>query len=247
MEFWKKFIQDSKKTSNVIVSDERVRKETDRISAQMFYLIMGLVVLGFVVLLLDGYPPRTWILPIIAIVSGIGFVVIAKLRKGLFGVKKMDEALIEIERSILSMGYFIMFFQLMIGQLIFMLVEKEFTAVGIIYFIEWIVPGLVYAFRVSKEGLNIHGSRANKNWWERYSKLMIIPTSIVYGLITLPFDLRDWREDGAITSDEIVLHIVGSLVFGILFYLIESLSYKHGEKRADKMVEKVTKGEAKDV
>ena len=120
--------------------DERIEKESNRMSAKMYYLMSVLAIVSIVVKVCYKLPVYVYALELISLaVSGI-FCVVSELKYGMMFIKNKDEELLSIHYKVLSRAMRIGFWIIIIGEILFMFIAKGYWGWGVLYIAIWGIP-----------------------------------------------------------------------------------------------------------
>lgn len=224
------------KRKNKQVTDERILKESNRLSAKLYYAMVILSVLSLVVKLICRVP---WFLMGVEVaalaVSGI-YVLIRQGKNGILFLKDKDETLKTIQEEILAKAMSIMLGVMLLGELIFVFVAEEYLAWTLSYLAIWFVPALVYTIVAIKKGLFIWGGKKRETEGKKNFKLRVLIGASFFGVFMgFPMLFRD-----GVFQPVGILWIIGmAAMWGIPFYLVMTAMMKVSEKAADKQVKEV--------
>lgn len=220
--------------------DERLEKESNVLSAKMFYVITFLLLISLIIKLVSKLPFQVYALEVLCLLaSGIYFFTM-EIGKGILAVRKKDEALLEIHRSVLAKAFMIDFWLLLAGELIFIYVLKDYFVWVLSYMIAWMLPALVIAIASITKGWLIRGGKAQGKKDRKSVLIRVILGSAAFGILT---GFPDLYHDGAFHVKGILSIIGMGATWGILFYLSMSFLIRLSEKRADKRLESVDNDE----
>lgn len=226
-----------KKNSNLIRKrkpDERLEKEGNVLLAKMFYVITFLLLVSLIVKLVCKLPIHVYALEVLCLVSSGIYFLVQEIRKGILGVRKKDEALREIHRSVLSKACLIDFDLLVIGELIFFYVVKDHSDWVLSYMVTWGLPGLVITIASVKKGWLIRAGKEQRKKGQKSFLVRVILGSLVFGIL---MGYSDLYHDGAFHAKGILSIIGMGAGWGVLFYfgmtLISRLSTKHADQRLE--------------
>lgn len=229
----------SKKKTQVM--DERIEKESNKLTAKLFYVQTVLVALLLVGKLLAKLSWKAYLLEIICLVAGVGFVLIAEIGKGIFLLKDKDAALTGIHQSVLAKGYSLEMALLLVGELVFMYVLPEYFLWLIGYFGAWFVPAVILTVVSVKKGWLQWGSKNRQVEGKQNLKKRVAIGGVEFGLMMIPIQLPMWLADGALSFKEILMIPFEMVMFGVLFYILFTLMVDKGEKKANS--DALTEGE----
>ena len=98
--------------------DERIEKESNRISGKMYYLMNIFMIVSIVVKLFYKVPVYVYALELLTLaVSGILFLV-SESKYGILFLKEKDEELLSIHNKILTKAMMISFWMIIIGEIL---------------------------------------------------------------------------------------------------------------------------------
>ena len=215
------------------VVDERIQKESNKLSAKMFYLLSLLVAVLLVIKIMNRLPFQVYALEVITLVAGIIYLVVAEVQDGIFMIKERDEVLTTLHEDNLAKAMNLEFMLLVMGELLFMFLLKEHFIWLPAYFLVWLPPALIITIASIKNGWIIWGTKKREKKGKKEFKKRVAIGSLFYGVIVGAPRLF---KDGAFDPTGI-LWILGLAAFwGILFYLIMSGMMKVSEKKADSNV-----------
>jgi len=212
------------------VVDERIEKESNRLSAKMFYVLTVFTAILLAVKIAKGLPVVVYLLEIVTLLAGIIYYVVAEVKSGIFLAKERDEVLTVMHEKNLAKAMDIEFKVLVFGELIFMFVLKEYFLWLAAYLLVWMIPALIITVASIKNGWIIWGTKKREKEGKKDFKKRVAIGSIFYGVIVGgPMCFKD-----GVFQPEGILSILGLAAFwGILFYLLMSGMMKVAEKKAD--------------
>lgn len=222
------------KRKNKQMPDERILKETNHLSAMLYYAMVILSILSIVVKLICRQPLLLMGVEALALlVSGI-YVVVREKKNGILFLKNKDDALKTIQEEILAKAMTIILNIILFGELVFIFVAEEYLVWIVSYLAIWFVPALIYTIVVIKRGLFIWGGQKREKEGKKNFKLRVIIGSAFFGLfVGFPMLFRD-----GVFQPSGILWILGlGAMWGIPFYLVMVGMMKVSEKSADKQVE----------
>lgn len=214
--------------------DERVEKESNVLTAKMFYVITPLLVISLIVKLVCRLPFQVYALELLCLLVSGGYFLVQEIGKGILLVRKKDEALFEIHYAALSRAFMADFYLLIIGELIYIYVVKDYFWWVLSYMVAWLLPGLVITIVSVKEGWLLRSGKAQGKAGKKRFLISVILGSAVYGIL---MGFPDFYHDGAFHAKGI-LYIIGmGTGWGTFFYFVMNHLIKVSEKRADKRLE----------
>ncbi|MCR5754564.1 MAG: hypothetical protein K6G30_07125 [Acetatifactor sp.] len=213
--------------------DERIEKESNRLSAKMFYLISILMVASIIAKLYYKVPLYVYTLELISLaVSGI-FCIVSEWKHGILLLTKKDEALLSIHHKILAKAFTLSFEIIITGELLFLFVAKEYIKWLGLYLVIWGVPALLITYFSIKNGWFIWGTEKKEKDGKKELKKRTAMGALFFGVFMgFPMLFR-----GGMFHPEGLLWIFGMAAgWGIPFYLIFTGMMKIAERRADKNI-----------
>lgn len=220
--------------------DERLEKESNELTAKMFYVITFLLLISLIVKLVCRLPYKVFILEIICLLaSGIYFFA-QEIGKGILGVRQKDEALSEIHRGILSKAFMIDFELLMTGELIYIFAVKDYFVWVLSYIAAWLIPALVITIASITKGWLIRVGKAQGKKGKKSFLISVILGSAAFGIL---MGFSDFYHDGAFHAEGLLSIIGMGAGWGILFYILMNFLIKKAEKHADKRMKGVDSDE----
>lgn len=216
------------------LKDERITNASAKLTAKMFWLTSALLVISLITKLIFKQPIQIFALELLCLVGSFGYLFFAKINKGILLVKQYDEALLEIHNSILSKGFMIDFWILIIGELILILTDFPHILWYVPYLIIWGIPALIITFFSIKNGWLIWGSKKREKVGKKSLIKRVIIGSLFYGIIVgAPMIYSD-----GIFHPEGIKYVLGmSISWGVIFYFAFSFLMNLSEKKANKQLE----------
>ena len=215
--------------------DERIEKESNRLSAKMYYLMSALTIVAIIVKMCYRVPVYVYGLELISLaVSGI-YAIVSELKYGILFLKDKDEELLSIHYKILSKAMMISFNIIIMGELLFIFIAYKYFGWVALYFAIWGIPALIQSFFSIKNGWLIWGTKKKEvDGKKDFGKRTVIG-ALFFGLF-MGFPRLFL---GGVFHPEGLLWVLGiSAGWGIPFYLIMTGLMKVSEKMADKKVVK---------
>lgn len=214
--------------------DERIHKASNALLAK-FYWVMLTLQAGVLAVKLCLEPEVVyWVLDGIILLAGLGVMAVMRSIKGLWGRK--DEALKELDDSVLSTSFGTMLWVTLIGSEIMIFGDAE----NALWYGATILPLLIccviYTVLVVKRGLILWGGKQNEGDTKKRLRKSTALGALVYGAIMAApdcFRYGEFRVEGLIKL------VLMAAVWGLLFYGLMVLVINRGEKAADKAVEEV--------
>lgn len=210
--------------------DERIQKESNKLSAKMYYLLTALTLMLLVVKVCSKVPFQVYLLEIITLLIGTIYLAAMEMKNGILFVKERDEVLTTLHEANLANAMNIEFMVLVFGELLFMFLLEEYFLWLPAYFLVWLPPALIITIASIKNGWIIWGTKKREKEGRKDFKKRVAIGSLFYGVIVGgPMLFKD-----GVFYPAGILWILGLAAFwGILFYLLMSGMMKVAEKRAD--------------
>ena len=101
MQLWKGDRDMWKKKEKPVV-DERIEKESNRLSAKMFYVLTILTAILLAVKIAKGLPIVVYLLEIVTLLAGIIYYGVTEVKSGIFLAKERDEVLMVMHEKNLA-------------------------------------------------------------------------------------------------------------------------------------------------
>lgn len=226
--FWSK--------KNKYQPDERIAKESNTLSAKMFYVQSALIMIALIVKLIIGLPIQVFCLEIMSLVIGIGYVIVQEIRKGIFLLKDKDEALTSIHEEVLAMAYGIEMMLLVVGELIFMYALPKYFAWLVLYLAIWLIPAVIVTKSSVMKGWLQWGTKKREIDSKKSLKIRCVFGGIAFGIMMIPTFLPMWMIDGELVWTELIWIPIEMVMFGVLFYFAFTRMVNRGAKKADEAV-----------
>lgn len=214
--------------------DERIHKASNALLAKFYWVMLALQAVVLAVKLCLEPEVVYWVLDGIIILAGLGVMAVMRSIKGLWGRK--DEALKEMDDSVLSTSFGTMLWVTLIGSEIMIFGDAE----NALWYGATILPLLIccaiYTVLVVKRGLILWGGKQNEGDTKKRLRKSTALGALVYGAIMAApdcFRYGEFRVEGLIKL------VLMAAVWGLLFYGLMVLVINRGEKAADKAVEEV--------
>lgn len=232
------------------IKDERIIEESNKLTAKMFYLFAGLLILLLGVKLAVGLPLYMWIIEVGTLVVNIVYVVANRAAKGILYVKEKDSAIKAVNNAILSKAFIIDMYIVLLGEVIVMFIavkdNKDYILWLALYIAVWIIPALIITIVSLKNGWILWGGKNRRKSQKKPFTLRVIAGAVIYGALMGSFSIF---EKGCFEISDIY-YIIGMTVFwGVGFYLLMTVMVNIGEKRSEKLADEadsaITKMERK--
>lgn len=221
------------------IVDERVQKESNAVLARLYWAAMTLQVVVLVVKLCLGAELIQWVLDGIIILLGLGVMIVMRSIRGLWG--RMDEALREIDNSVLSTSFGTMLWVALLGSLLLMFGNGKGNA---LWYGPTILPVLIasgiYTVLAIKRGLLLWGGERNKGSAKPRLRKATTLGALFFGIV---MGAPDCFNGGVFQIMGLVKILLMGAMWGLMFYGMMVLAINWGEKAADKAVEEHEAGE----
>ncbi len=214
------------------IVDERVQKESNAVLARLYWLALALQVVVLVVKLCLGAELIQWALDAIIILAGLGVMAVMRSIKGLWGRK--DEALREMDNSVLSTSFGTMLWVALLGSLLLMFGNGEENA---LWYGPTILPVMIasglYTVLAIKRGLLLWGGERNKGSAKPQLRKSTTLGALFFGIV---MGAPDCFEGGSFQFMGLVKIILMAAMWGLMFYGMMVLAINWGEKSANQAV-----------
>ncbi len=236
--------------------DERIEKESNKMYAKLFWVFSVALMILLIVKIVMGEPLLNYLLEVIALISSWGYMVIQKQRMGLWNVKELDDELKAFQNSIFAKASMIMFFVLVFGNFIYMLIVMDYfevlnTAVEtekliwsqemtwvVVYLAVVFIPSVVVTIVSIGKGWLSWGSKKREKVGKKELAKGTAIGALFYGVfMTLP----DLFEGGTFHPEGLLMTFIMTIAWGIPFYFIMAAMRKASEKRANEAMEEEEK------
>ncbi len=225
------------------VVDERIEKESNKLSAKMYYLMLVTTIACLIGKIVYGLPFYLYALEIIILVAMILYVLVKESGSGVLFMKNRDEATQSFHEGNLAKAFTLAFnivvygeFLLMIGLLIWF---REYFFWLFFYFVIWLPAALIISVLSIKRGWFVWGTKKKEQEGKKSFGKRVVIGSLFYGCFMGLFFMIT---HGGFSVKYLVMMPVMAAMWGIPFYFIMLLLVKMGEKQADKKVEEVENG-----
>lgn len=213
------------------IPDERIVKESNHLSAKMYYVVTVLTIISLIVKLVCRLPFYVYTLEILALLASIGYFIVCEMRKGILFVKKTDEALKDIHEEVLTKAMNVSFWILIVGELIYLLIVEKYLIWVFSYIAIWFVPALIITIASIKNGWLIWGTKKREVEGTKSLKKRVAIGALFYGVIV---GFPVFYYDGSFHAEGILWMLGLAAVWGVLFYLLFAGFMKVAEKKANK-------------
>jgi len=225
------------------VVDERIEKESNKLSAKMYALMLILTNACLIYKIVKGLPFYLYALEIIVELTMILYFLVKESKSGILFMNKKDEAIQTLHEGVLAKAFNIAFnivvdgeFLLMFGLLIW---AREYFFWVLSYLVIWVPAALIITVLSIKRGWFVWGSKKKEQEGTKAFGKRVVIGSLLYGCIMGVFFMII---TGEFAVKYLVMMPVMAAMWGIPFYIIMLLLVKWGEKQADKKVEEVEHG-----
>lgn len=214
--------------------DERIEKESNELAAKMFYVITPLLVISLIVKLVCRLPFQVYVLELLCLLASVGYFLIQEIGKGILLVRKKDEALLEIHRTVLSRAFMIDFWLLVIGELVYIYTVKDYFWWVLLYMAACLLPGLVIMIASIKQGWLVRSVKKQGKGGKKNFLVSVIIGAAMFGILS---GFPEFYHDGAFHAEGLLYMLGMGAGWGILYYFIMSGFIRKSEKHADKRLE----------
>ena len=225
------------------VVDERIEKESNKLSAKMYALMLILTNACLIYKIVKGLPFYLYALEIIVELTMILYFLVKESRSGILFMNKKDEATQTLHEGILAKAFNLAFnivvdgeFLLMFGLLIW---AREYFFWCLSYLVIWVPAALIITVLSIKRGWLVWGSKKKEQEGTKALGKRVVIGSLGYGCFMSVFFMI---MTGEISLKLLALIPIMAAMWGIPFYFIMLLFVKKAEKQADKQLEEVEHG-----
>lgn len=215
--------------------DERIEKESNRLSAKMYYLMSALTIVAIIVKLWYKVPMYVYALELISLATSGIYAIVSELKYGILFLKDKDEELLSIHHKVLSKAMMISFWIIITGEFLFIFVVHGYIEWVELYFVVWGVPAIIQSFFSIKNGWLIWGTKKKEKVGKKDFGKRTVIGALFFGLV---MGLPMLFQDGAFHPEGLLWVFGMAAGWGIPFYLIMMGLMKVSEKMADKKAEK---------
>ena len=215
--------------------DERIEKESNRLSAKMYYLMSALTIVAIIVKLWYKVPVYVYALELISLATSGIYAIVSELKYGILFLKDKDEELLSIHHKVLSKTMMISFWIIITGEFFFIFVVPGYIEWVELYFVVWGVPAIIQSFFSIKNGWLIWGTKKKEKVGKKDFGNRTVIGAFFFGLV---MGLPMLFQDGAFHPEGLLWVFGMAAGWGIPFYLIMMGLMKVSEKMADKKAEK---------
>lgn len=218
------------------VIDERIEKESNKLSAYMYLFIFAILTISLVYKLIIGAHIIRYTIELLCLITSVIYLLYSSIKYKIGLFTDYDDALKEIRTRILSKCGMICFWIIIMGEFILFFLELVEPIDIIIYFVSWGIPAIVITVYAIKNGMLIWGSSQRKAKGEKSLAKSTSIGALLFGVIVgWPFLFKS----GTFQPKGILMILVISLLWGIPFYFIFKTLINRSEKNADKKVQEL--------
>lgn len=211
--------------------DERIEKESNRLSAKLYYLMSALTIVAIIVKMCYKVPVYVYGLELISLaVSGV-YAIASELKYGILFLKDKDEELLSLHNKILAKAVMISFWIIIMGEFLFIFVIPGYIEWVELYFAVWGIPAIIHSVFAIKNGWLIWGTKKKEEDGKKNFGKRTVIGALFFGLV---MGLPMLFQDGAFHPEGLLWVLGMAAGWGIPFYLIMMGLMKVSEKMADK-------------
>ncbi len=225
------------------VVDERIEKESNKLSAKMYGLMLVLTNACLIYKIVKGLPFYLYALEIIVELTMILYLLVKESQSGILFMNKRDEATQTLHEGILAKAFNLAFnivvegeFLVMFGLLIW---AREYFFWVLSYLLIWFPAALIITILSIKRGWFVWGTKKKEQEGKKNFGKRVVIGSLEYGCFMSVFFMI---MKGEISLKLLALIPIMAAMWGIPFYFIMLFLMKKAEKQADKKVEAVENG-----
>lgn len=225
------------------VVDERIEKESNKLNAKMYYLMLVLTIACLLGKVLYGLPFYLYALEIVVLFTMILYLLVKEYGSGVLLMNKRDEATRTFHEGVLSKAFNLAFIIVVEGEFLLMFAlliwAKEYFSWVLSYLVIWVPAALIITVLSIKRGWFVWGSKKKEQEGTKAFGKRVIVGSLLYGCIMGLFLMI---VHGGFSVKYLIMMPVMAAMWGIPYYFVMLLLVKMGEKQADKKVEAVEHG-----
>lgn len=225
------------------VVDERIEKESNKLSAKMYALMLVLTNACLIFKITKGLPFYLYALEIIVELTMILYLLVQESRSGILFMNKRDEATQTLHEGVLAKAFNLAFnivvegeFLLMFGLLIW---AREYFFWCLSYLVIWVPAALIITVCSIKKGWFVWGSKKKEQEGTKALGKRVVIGSLGYGCFMGVFLMI---MTGKFAVKYLMMMPIMAAMWGIPFYFIMLFMMKKAERQADKKVEAVENG-----
>lgn len=219
--------------------DERIMKETNKIIAPIYVLILILTcIVAVTKYIFLTHQLSYYILELMAIIGPISYLLVRSLLKGIPIFSSEDECIKELQNTYRTHSFYFCFWVYVIGEFILPLIPGQDVEIVAFYIFIWFIPSTIITVKGIKRGLFVWGSKKREKKGILSLKKATLLGSLFFGIFT---DGNYLFKDGTFQPTEIVWILGMAVGWGIPFYFGMKLMIYNGEKNSNKELEKAEK------
>ena len=215
--------------------DERINKESNELMAKLYWIALAMQAAVLIVKLILQAELLRWALDAIIILAGLGVMMVLRTVRSLWG--KKNEALKEMDNSVLSTSFGTMLWVALLGSLLLMFGNGEENA---LWYGSTMLPVLIasgiYTVIAIKRGLLLWGGERNKGSAKPRLRKATTLGALFFGIV---MGAPDCFSGGAFQVTGLLKIILMAAMWGLMFYGMMVLAINRGEKSANKNLEEV--------
>lgn len=214
------------------VVDERIRNASNALLAKFYWVMLVLQAMVLAVKLLFVPEWICWALDAVILAAGLGVMAVLRSLRGLWGRK--DEALREMDNSVLSTAYGTMLWVVLIGSMLLIFGNTENALWYGPSLLPLLITSCIYTVLVMKRGLILWGGEARKGNAKKRLRRSVPVGALFYGAV---MGAQNCFRNGEFQPMGLVKVFLMALAWGLMFYGLMVLVINRGEKAANKTVE----------
>ena len=221
------------------IKDERIEKESNRLSAYMYLFMFCVLAISLVYKLIIGAKFVRYILELLCLTTSVVYLLFSSIKYKIGLFTNYDDSLKEIRTRILGICGMICFWIVIAGEFILFFLEMLEPSDLIIYIIAWGIPALGITIYAIRNGILVWGSTKRKVSGEKSLAKSTFIGSLFFGIVV------GWPylyESGTFNPKGILSIIGLALGWGIPFYFIFKFIINRSEKNADKKLQELESG-----
>lgn len=216
------------------IHDERIEKESNKPAAMMFYVTTVLLVLCITAKIVCKLPVQVYALEIGCLAVSLIYAIADKARNGILWMSEKDDALVAINNKILARAYMIDFWMLAVGEVVFIVVLKEYFWWVSLYLFTLLVPALVITILSLKKGWLVWGGKKQEQKGIKEFRKRVVIGSLFFGVFV------GWPQlysEGTFHPEGILWVLGLGAFWGVMFYFLMLGFIKMSEKKADSIAQ----------
>lgn len=166
------------------LKDERIVKETNKISAPMYMLILALTcIVAIIKYIFFTQEISNYILELVAIIGSIGYLIFISIVNHIPVFSSKDQCIKELQNKYRTYSFNICFCIYVVDEVILLVIEgEEFYKMVAFYPFIWLIPGITITRKSIKKGLLIWVSKKRKKNGIKKFRIGCIFCSLFYGV-----------------------------------------------------------------